>query len=214
MNIRLTRQKVPRERCTSSDYEEAESGHSSSISIFLGVESVQTGCNNQISRPYHTGGPHNEPSAQSCHGESSQLSCEDEQNVEAESERLLVPKLSTHNRIHDVSRTDGGIGHDDDESVFFDVEWTGIERPCTATEPFGIGICSNRQQPGDEFAARVNDDPEPSVQSKGDGEDSLNNEGRNDRCRSSKVEKSVGSGADDTEEDSEKPASHSQSYAR
>ena len=127
-------------------------------SVFLGMESVQVGGNDEISRPDHAGWEDDEPPGETSKGEAGELRGQQEEDVERETERVFVPFLERNYGVHGVCGSETNIGHHDDDSVFLDVERAGVQGERPAGQPTRQVERANGQEPSEELANGVRGD--------------------------------------------------------
>lgn len=128
--------------------------------LVLGVERVQQGADDEVLRPDHACWPDEESSTETGEAEAGELSGEDKDETEPEAELDFVVVLSDDDGGEGVWRTDGDVGHDEDEDVFLDVPRTGVEGDFVATEEAGKTEDADRECVGEEFAPGVGDEEE------------------------------------------------------
>ena len=157
----LTWQEVPCKGSTTCYQKELEPSHSASEAVILGMESVEVCRDDEVTRPDHGRRPDHESTADPGERKARQLGREHEKDAEADAEIMTVPQLARDCHVERVGRTDGSIGHDDDERVLFDVEWTRVETKTGTTEPHWNAEVPDRKKIGQSFAAWIHDDSTP-----------------------------------------------------
>lgn len=153
------------------------------------MQSVEIGSDNENSWPNHRCWPDDEPTTQSRERESGDLAGEGVEQVETNSEIVLVPEFGGDDGIQGVSRRDGCVGHDHDTGMFLDVERTRVESQFVTAQPRGEVPGSDGHNPSKRFADGI--------------DDNLNHEGRDVWCRIPEVEEGVDAGTQNSEEDAE-----------
>lgn len=98
------------------------------------MEGVEDRSNDQILRPDHRRWPDQEPATDTRKTETDRLGSEDEKDTEARWTRIVVEhgRILDDDHVQRVGLTDGDVGHDGNERVFFDVERAWVERKLEA----------------------------------------------------------------------------------
>ncbi|ELU43334.1 hypothetical protein AG1IA_02635 [Rhizoctonia solani AG-1 IA] len=108
----------------------------------------------ECSRPDHGARPDQEASAYASETEAKHLSGDDEGKLVGGPPILLIKQALGSNDVCCICTAGDDVGHDGDESVFFDVEWTGIEGPCVSE----CGDMSSRECFLEQFTSRKSDE--------------------------------------------------------